>query len=359
MQTHPQTHEWCLTFHSRPFFFPLHPARFSSPHAAYTRVLEEAGRAGCRPKKRSGLSSCACEVLWRGRRAGPPRTMIKPGMEKQSDGLQPSLKSGASMRTMFSRSKSDITIAQTMQLLKARGINVATDSTQLPKWYMIDSRTSRHIAKWDATLLVALVFVALLTPFEVAFLPAPQSYDVIFVINRALGAVFAVDMVVVCFRIVAVTSHMDGMRWIVKPRELFGRYCRSGWFFIDLFTLIVSAMDIVTPMTKGEDASFIRKFKARAPNPPANSPDPSPPQLDYPLQSSEFSLPISRDNVLSARSAPHPTPPGAQVLRVLRAVRLMRLAKLLSASRTLQELETQLLVGHGSSDEPWLPSLQT
>lgn len=35
------------------------------------------------------------------------------------------------------------------------------------------------------------------------------------------------------------------------------------------------------------------------------------------------------------------------MLRVLRAVRLMRLAKLLSASRSLQELETQLLVGHG------------
>ena len=212
-------------------------------------------------------------------------------------------------------------MSQTMKTLKSRGINIV-HSDQTPEWYMIDARTSVHIAKWDLTLVIALLLVAILTPFEVAFLPPPQAVDWLFVMNRVLDVIFAVDMVVVCFRIVSVTSHVEGMRWIVEPRELFRRYCKSGWFFIDLFTLIVSAMDIIAPMLEGDSANSIRKLKVSAASPFAAT---------HPL------------------SALHSLrPPSAQMLRVLRVVRLTRLAKLLSNSRTLQELETQLLVGRGT-----------
>lgn len=162
-------------------------------------------------------------------------------------------------------SSTDMTIAQTMKLLKERGLNVSMDPSQLPAWYMIDSRTSRHITKWDFTLVLALTVVAVLTPFEVAFLPQSQAIDGLFWMNRLLDLIFAVDIVVVCFRIVAITSHVEGMRWIVTPKELFQRYNRSGWFFIDTFTLIVSAMDIVTPLLSHGDSEVLRKFKVRAP----------------------------------------------------------------------------------------------
>ena len=235
-------------------------------------------------------------------------------------------------------SSADITIAQTMKLLKERGLNVSMDPSQLPAWYMIDSRTSMHISKWDCTLVMALVVVALLTPFEVAFLPQSQAVDGLFWVNRVLDLIFAVDIVVVCFRIVAITSHVEGMRWIVTPKELFQRYNRSGWFFIDSFTLIVSAMDILTPLLGQGDSEVPRKFKVCA--------LPRPPNSTTVMQSSgRARRPVSAP--LSARSAPTP-PTSAQALRVLRVARLARLAKLLSASRYLQELETQLLVGHGS-----------
>ena len=231
-----------------------------------------------------------------------------------------------------------MTIAQTMKVLKERGLNVSQDPSQLPAWFMIDSRTSRHISKWDFTLVLALVVVALLTPFEVAFLPQAQGVNGLFWVNRVLDLVFAIDIVVVCFRIVAVTSHVEGMRWIVTPKELFQRYNKSGWFFIDTFTLIVSMMDIVTPLLSHGDAEVFRKFKVCA--------LPRPPNSTTVMQSSgRARRPVSAP--LSARSAPTP-PTSAQVLRVMRAARLARLAKLLSASRYLQELETQLLVGHGS-----------
>jgi hypothetical protein len=216
------------------------------------------------------------------------------------------------------KSRSRVSMSQTIKLLKARGIAIVL-SNQTPEWYMIDARTSVHIAKWDLTLVLALLLVAILTPFEVAFLPPPLAVDWLFVMNRVLDVIFAVDMVVVCFRIVSVNSHIEGMRWIVEPRELFGRYCKSGWFFIDLFTLIVSAMDIIAPMLEGDGANSIRKLKVSA------------------------ALPVRRDaHPLSALHSLRP-----QMLRVLRVVRLTRLAKLLSNSRTLQDLETKLLVGHG------------
>ena len=209
-----------------------------------------------------------------------------------------------------------MSITQTMQLLKARGLNVALDASQLPAWYMIDSRSSKHIIKWDFTLVLALVVVALVTPFEVAFLPQAQSLDGLFWVNRILDLIFAVDIVVVCFRIVAVTSHVDGMRWIVKPKDLFIRYYKSGWFCIDLFTLIVSVMDVITPLLNPEDAAVIRKFKVCAPNPhpPAQPP---PPQLDlHSCKARGSPTPPSRTSTPLSTLGTHPTHLGAGAARL-------------------------------------------
>ena len=161
------------------------------------------------------------------------------------------------------KSGGKVSMSETIKTLKARGFNIV-HSDQTPEWYMIDARTSVHIAKWDLTLVLALLLVAILTPFEVAFMPPPLAIDWLFVTNRVLDVIFAVDMVVVCFRIVPVTSNVDGMRWIVDPGELFRRYCKSGWLFIDLFTLIVSAMDIIIPMLEGEGAKSVSKLKVGA-----------------------------------------------------------------------------------------------
>ena len=102
------------------------------------------------------------------------------------------------------KSRRKLSMSETIKTLKARGINVV-HSDQTPEWYMIDARTSVHIAKWDFTLVLALLLVAILTPFEVAFMPPPQAIDWLFVMNRVLDVIFAVDMVVVCFRITSVT----------------------------------------------------------------------------------------------------------------------------------------------------------
>lgn len=200
-------------------------------------------------------------------------------MSDVGDKIQDLFRTGPSAKPLQKKAKAPrnkIDINLTIKTLKARGIKVVEDNVT-PEWYMIDSRTSRHIAKWDLTLVVALLFVAVLTPFEVAFLPPPQSIDWLFTMNRVIDVIFATDMVAVCFRTVSVNSHIEGLRWIKDPGELFQRYCKSGWFFVDLFTMIVSLMDIITPMLSGDDAKHVRKFKVSA------------------------VLPISRNSIYSAR----------------------------------------------------------
>ena len=66
-------------------------------------------------------------------------------------------------------------------------------------WWVIDPRKVRWIAHWDLAMTLALVYVALVTPVEVAFMKAPPTLESktsspIFLINRLLDAMFILDI---------------------------------------------------------------------------------------------------------------------------------------------------------------------
>ena len=66
-------------------------------------------------------------------------------------------------------------------------------------WWVIDPRKVRWIAHWDLAMTLALVYVALVTPVEVAFMKAPptlqsKTSSPIFLINRLLDAMFILDI---------------------------------------------------------------------------------------------------------------------------------------------------------------------
>ena len=77
-----------------------------------------------------------------------------------------------------------------------------------PHPWMLDPRTSRFIVKWDIAKLFILMYVAVVTPFEVAFLPIghegrldpfDQAFPdeaVLFVINRLIDVLFTVDIAI-------------------------------------------------------------------------------------------------------------------------------------------------------------------
>ena len=80
-----------------------------------------------------------------------------------------------------------------------RDVSAALDPSQDPTWsvmaqmrsfsrgrrLVIDPRSSRFLPWWDSGMLVALIYVSLVTPFEVGFLK-PAGVTPLFVINRCL-----------------------------------------------------------------------------------------------------------------------------------------------------------------------------
>ena len=77
--------------------------------------------------------------------------------------------------------------SDTVALIKAR---------ESAKRYVIDPRTSRFIGKWDLVAALALCYTAVITPYEVSFLPAttlagPWS---LFVSNRIVDLIFLMDL---------------------------------------------------------------------------------------------------------------------------------------------------------------------
>jgi CRP-like cAMP-binding protein len=85
---------------------------------------------------------------------------------------------------------------------------------------------------WDVVIILAMVFTAVVTPFEVAFLPPVIS--ALFVINRFMDFIFLTDM-----GITLMTPVMDEEKgvWIFSHWGIFKKYARF-WFWIDLLTVI-------------------------------------------------------------------------------------------------------------------------
>ena len=63
------------------------------------------------------------------------------------------------------------------------------------KWYILDPQ-SIQVQMWDALPAIALIFTAIVTPLEVAFLPAPTcAHEGLFIVNRLVDGIFVVDMI--------------------------------------------------------------------------------------------------------------------------------------------------------------------
>lgn len=91
---------------------------------------------------------------------------------------------------------------------------------------------SKRMQKWDSIMGLALVYTALITPFEVAFLDT--KLDFLFVINRFLDCVFGMD-IFINFNL-AFMDKKSG-KWILDITKIRRRYLK-GWFIIDITSTI-------------------------------------------------------------------------------------------------------------------------
>jgi len=124
------------------------------------------------------------------------------------------------------------------------------------------------------------------------------SVDALFVVNRVIDVLFALDMLLQFVLIVPQADGAVGISrsgYLTSPTAIAMRYIRS-WFAIDLISVLVSVFDVVAVVDSGDsDSSDVSKLKA---------------------------------------------------LRVLRALRLIKLARLARASRLLKRWETSIDVNY-------------
>ena len=132
---------------------------------------------------------------------------------------------------------------------------VATSQAKRRDSCIIDPRSSRFLTVWDAAIAVALIFTAVITPYEVAFLPAPSlPVDLLFVTNRLIDVLFIIDIGLnFCLMYHRVDSIQGGLRWVGNRFEIAKNYI-SHWFFIDFFSVGVSAFDVIS-ISSGDNAA--------------------------------------------------------------------------------------------------------
>jgi len=102
------------------------------------------------------------------------------------------------------------------------------------------SPNSAFQEKWDVLILVLLLYVMTVTPFEVSFLPAQAYTDVLFWVNRVVDSCFMVDMICQFFMIPgdldvgSMTADGTSRKLSAHLRDTY----LKGWFFIDFISIL-------------------------------------------------------------------------------------------------------------------------
>ena len=93
---------------------------------------------------------------------------------------------------------------------------------------------SRPMQLWDGLIVVLLVYLALWTPVEVAFLPATSDIGPLFIFNRCVDFVFLVD-ICLAFRLMYPQPRAKG--WVTDRHAITMHYLK-GWFAIDVISIL-------------------------------------------------------------------------------------------------------------------------
>jgi hypothetical protein len=121
-----------------------------------------------------------------------------------------------------------------------------TPMARLTAWWVIDPLKATWTAYWDLLTTCALLYTALVTPVEVAFIPSPAPSEVytngLFITNRMIDLIFIFDMLL-CFRLAVRVTGSDGTRWLHSPQAIARNYVTSKWFSLDLFSVCTSIFD--------------------------------------------------------------------------------------------------------------------
>jgi len=132
-----------------------------------------------------------------------------------------------------------------------RGHTMLRRRIRTTHWWVIDPRGNKWLGIWDLVTSVALVFTALVTPYEAGFVP-PVPYpgrlsDPLFIINRVIDGIFIFDVILqFCIGFQGSESRQElGAHWVFDPGAIAKRYVTSHWFYIDTFSITTSVFDVL------------------------------------------------------------------------------------------------------------------
>jgi len=125
------------------------------------------------------------------------------------------------------------------------------DSNKKSTTWLIKAHDER-IQRWDMLGLVAVVYTAVVTPFDVSFLE--PKIDAVFFLNRTIDCYFIVDMI---FQFFLMPQDKLG-RYIKNQKKVAMLYLRS-WFVIDFVSVL--PFDIVGMVANSDDVSQLKVLR--------------------------------------------------------------------------------------------------
>lgn len=121
--------------------------------------------------------------------------------------------------------------------------------------------SSNFMQQWDSVTMLALLFVAFVTPYEVAFNIEAPVVDGLFIVNRLVDLIFMADMVINCFLMYEEMDGAGGCGVLVKDRgRIRRRYLRS-WFLIDLLSILPFDMVAVSVPSAGKELNRLKAVR--------------------------------------------------------------------------------------------------
>ena len=108
-------------------------------------------------------------------------------------------------------------------------------------------------SRWDVVMLVALIYTAIVTPFEVAFIP--PSFGALFIINRIVDYLFLQDLVQNFF-LPYYSNKESG--YVISKSGIACNYLRF-WFWIDFVSIL--PFDSVSLATNSDELKNLMVFR--------------------------------------------------------------------------------------------------
>ena len=157
--------------------------------------------------------------------------------------------------------------------------------------YVIDPRHSRYMPFWDIAMLIAMLFTALVTPFEVVFVDSGRYISALWIVNRFVDFCFITDMILT-FNLAYQERSDRGGHWVYSKSRIACHYLQS-WFIIDIVSI-------------------------------------------FPFWSLTFAYNDPMGALAASAEDADPFLETAVLFRIIRLLRMLKLARVLKASRILQ-----------------------